>query len=151
MSKDIAYGGISDSASTCSWFACSVSHAHKRYVAQGRREPLNLATGSVAALSTSTRYSPVRETLARGAKLAELVAHHLLRDGDGDVVLAVVDHEAEADKVGDDRARARLCEDWRVVLERLLQRGEGGDVGTWGLVSGASVWRETRKDGEGGG
>jgi hypothetical protein len=59
------------------------------------------------------------------------VPDHLLGNSDGEVVLAVVHHEAQADKVGHDRARARLCEDLRVVLQRLLQRREGGDVRAW--------------------
>lgn len=63
------------------------------------------------------------------------MADHLLRDVDGEVVLAVVDHEAEADKVGHNGAGTRLGEDGGVVAEGLLQRGEGRDVGTCGGVS----------------
>lgn len=38
----------------------------------------------------------VREALPRGRKLAQLVTHHLFGDGDGHVLLAVVDQHAEA-------------------------------------------------------
>lgn len=75
------------------------------------------------------------EPLAGNAKLAKLVSDHLISDGHRNIVLAVVDHEAEAYKVGHDGARARLCVDWRVVVQRLLERGKGGKVGAWGLVA----------------
>lgn len=69
---------------------------------------------------------------------------HVLSDSHGEVVLAVVDHEAEADKVGHNSARARLCEDWRVVLERLLQRRERSDVRAWKLDW--SYWGKARAE-----
>ena len=44
---------------------------------------------------------------ARGSKLAELVAHHVLRDVDGQVTLAVVYAEGQTDHVGRDRRTPR--------------------------------------------
>lgn len=76
-------------------------------------------------------YPPEGELLARKAKLAELVPDHLLSYADREELLAVVDHELEADKVGHDGTRARLCVDWQVVLQRLLEVGEGCEV--WAL------------------
>lgn len=45
------------------------------------------------------------------SKLAELVAHHLFRDLDVEVVLAVVDLELEAHEAGQDGSSARLRSD----------------------------------------
>src|SRR3954462_320706 len=44
---------------------------------------------------------------AGGGELAELVADHVLRHVDGDVALAVVDAEGQADEVGRDGRAAR--------------------------------------------
>src|SRR3712207_9410096 len=44
---------------------------------------------------------------ARRGELAELVADHVLRHVDGDVALAVVDGEGQADEVGRDGRAAR--------------------------------------------
>lgn len=69
------------------------------------------------------------------------MADHFFCDRDRDVVLAVVDKELEPaslvrshwhdipDKVGQDRAAPRVRADRRVVLQRLLQVGEGHEKG----------------------
>lgn len=65
--------------------------------------------------------SPVRETLTGHAKLSELVSDHLLRDRYREVILAIVDHEAQSDKVWENGACARFCVDWLVLSGGFLQ------------------------------
>lgn len=57
-------------------------------------------------LSKGTQHTPVAKLFPGWRKLAQLMSDHLLRDLHRDVVLALVHHELETDKVGHDGARA---------------------------------------------
>lgn len=73
---------------------------------------------------------PVRESLPRIRKLPKLVPDHLLCYLHRHVILSIVHHEPQADKVWQDARCAGFCEYWGVVLEGISEVGEGGKVGT---------------------
>lgn len=58
-------------------------------------------------------------------KLSQLVTDHVLGDGEGEIVLAVVDLELEPDKVGQDGGRAGLRADRRNLVALLLGPHDG--------------------------
>ena len=74
--------------------------------------------------------SPITEPLSCLRKLSQLVSDHLVRHGDGDIVLAVVHHEPEADKRGQDCGRSALGKDRGVVLQGISEVGKGGEEGS---------------------
>ena len=67
-------------------------------------------------------------------KLPQLVPDHVLRDGDLVVALAVMNHELQIDKVGQDNGGARLRLDRRLALAG-LGAGDGEAVGRRRVVS----------------
>lgn len=74
--------------------------------------------------------SPITEPLSCLRKLSQLVSDHLVRDGHGDIVLAVVHHEPEADERWQDRRRSALGKDRGVVLQGISEVGKGGEEGS---------------------
>src|SRR4051812_27380884 len=74
---------------------------------------------------------PITEPLPGRGKLSELVSHHLLADVYRQIILPVMDHKLESDKVGKNGTGPRPGVDWGVVLEGLLQVWEGREVGSW--------------------
>lgn len=69
---------------------------------------------------------PVAEALTRGCKLAQLVPHHLVRDGKRDVVLAIVNEELEPAMSGCDECQLPDGVEQGCRLGWEPFRGEGG-------------------------
>lgn len=83
--------------------------------------------------------SPITEPLSCLRKLSQLVSDHLVRHGHGDIVLAVVHHEPEANERGQDRGRSALGKDRGVVLQGISKIRKGGEEGS---CSGSRVSRD---------
>lgn len=62
----------------------------------------------------------VAEALACGCEFAQLVPHHFFRDGHRKMKLAIMHHEFESHKIGQNRAAPCICANGRIVLESLL-------------------------------
>jgi hypothetical protein len=77
------------------------------------------------AFSMDSCDSPITEPLSCLRKLSQLVPHHLVRHGHGDIV-----HEPEADEGGQDRGRSALGEDRGVVFQGVSKVGKGGEEGS---------------------
>jgi hypothetical protein len=60
--------------------------------------------------------SPIVELLPRWRKLSQLVSHHLFIHQNLMILLAIVDHKFEADKVWNDGTCSRTGVYWCVIL-----------------------------------
>lgn len=84
---------------------------------------------------TSISSSPIRLILSFPVsprspcrrKLSQLVSNHLLTDGHWKVIFAIVDHELDANEVGEDGGCSGFCENGSIVLKMVREGGKCGE------------------------
>lgn len=65
----------------------------------------------------------ITELDSRTSEFSQFVADHIVCDFDGQIILAIVNHESKPDKGRDNGAAACLCTDRCSFLESLGERG----------------------------